>query len=444
MKKIKLLIVTLVVLFSATASSYGVDHNYYLGEIQQSLSRWTGVAVSNDNRMFVTFPRANGIPCSVGEIVNGEVVPYPNQEWNNWNIMSTSNNLFVNINSVQIDQNNCLWVLDAGTLLGQLIPCGPKLVKIDLNTDSVLQVIYIDTCTTPCECFLNDFRVDVQRGYAYITDSGVGAIVVVNLATGQCRRLLSESNSVKAEEILLYVNGQTVCWKVNVDGLALNQNGEYLYYKALCGYALYRIPTSVLIDTSLHNVNVEYNVQLVTSTIPCDGMEFDAQGNLYFTGIEDNTIYYLTPGLQFETLISDSRLKYPDSFSITPTGDIYVSTSRTLHLPGYHHIFKVKITPTGMEDYSNSEPKVELYQNYPNPFNGETTIKYFIEKESNVTLKIMDMLGRELSVIDKGNKEPGEHEVVFENKNFPEGFYIYSLQIGNKTWVKKMVIETLN
>lgn len=107
MKKIKLLIVSLFVLFSITANSYGADHNYYLGEIQQSLSRWTGVAVTSEGRMFVTFPRANGSPCSVGEIVNGEVVPYPNQDWNNWNITSTSNNHFVNTNSVQIDQNNC-------------------------------------------------------------------------------------------------------------------------------------------------------------------------------------------------------------------------------------------------------------------------------------------------------------------------------------------------
>lgn len=443
MKKIKLLIVVLVVLFSSTTSSYGVDHNYYLGEVQQSLSRWTGVAVTSEGRMFVTFPRANGIPCSVGEIVNGDLFSYPNQEWNNWSINSSCTNRFVSAHSVQIDQNNCLWVLDAGSLLGQLIPSGPKLVKIDLNTDSVLQVICIDTSVTPTNSFLNDFRIDIQRGYAYITDSGLGAIVVVNLATGQCRRLLSEHSSVKAEDMLLYVNGQSVCWKVNVDGLALNQNGEYLYYKPLCGYALYRIPTSALIDTSFHNETVEYNVQLVTSTIPCDGMEFDAHGNLYFTGIEDNTIYYLTPGLQFETLITDSRLKYPDSFSITPEGDIYVSTSRTLHLPGLHHIFKVKINPSGMEDFTINEPKVELYQNYPNPFQTQTTIKYFIEQESNVTLRVLDMLGRELCLVDSGNKEPGEHEVVFDNKNFPEGFYIYTLRIGDKTWVKKMVIETI-
>ena len=51
MKKIKLLIVTLVVLFSSTTSSYCVDHNYYLSDIQQSLSRWTGVAVISEGRI---------------------------------------------------------------------------------------------------------------------------------------------------------------------------------------------------------------------------------------------------------------------------------------------------------------------------------------------------------------------------------------------------------
>jgi sugar lactone lactonase YvrE len=441
MKKINLLIVTLVVLFSSTTISYGVDHNYYLGEIQQSYSRWTGVAVTSEGRMFVTFPRANGIPCSVGEIVNGDVVPYPNQDWNNWVLTSIPSNHFVNVNSVQID-DNFLWVLDAGSIFGQFIAGAPKLVKFDLNTNSIVQMVLIDTSVTPINCFLNDFRIDSESGYAYITDSGVGAIIVVNLATGQCRRLLEEHGSVKAQDMMLYVNGQSVCWKVNVDGLALNQNKDYLYYKALCGYDLYRIPTSVLIDTSLHNNVVEYNVQLVGSTIPCEGIEFDANGNLYFTGIEDNTIYYLTPNYIFKTLITDSRLKYPDSFSITPEGDIYVSTSRTLHLPGLHHIFKVKINPSGMDDITINDPKVELYQNYPNPFETQTTIKYFIEQESNVTLTVYDMLGRELCIVDKGNKGPGEHEVVFDNKNLPQGFYMYILRIGDKKWVEKMVIET--
>ncbi|PKP20020.1 MAG: hypothetical protein CVU04_04755 [Bacteroidetes bacterium HGW-Bacteroidetes-20] len=443
MKKIKNLIVLLVVLFSSTLSSYCVDHNYYLGDIQQSLFRWTGVAVTSEGRIFVTFPRNNGIPCSVGEIVNGDVIPYPNQEWNNWTITSPCNNSFVNANSVQIDENNCLWVLDAGSILGQLLPNGAKLVKIDLNTDSIIEVICIDSCVTPTECYLNDFRVDIQRGYAYITDSGIGAIIVVNLVTGQCRRLLSEHHSVKAQDMMLYVNGQSVCWKVNVDGIALDQNGEYLYYKALCGYDLFRIPTSVLIDTSLHNVNVEYNVNLVATTIPCEGIEFDHNGNLYFTGIEDNTIYYLTPDLQFKVLISDTRLKYPDSFSITPEGEIYVSTSRTLHLPGLHHIYKIKIDPSSISDFNINEPKVKLYQNYPNPFQNKTTIKYYLESESEVTLKVLDLLGRELFLLDKGYKESGEHEVEFENKNLPDGFYIYSLQIGSKKFVKKMIIDTL-
>ena len=222
-----------------------------------------------------------------------------------------------------------------------------------MNTDSIIEVICIDTCVTPSDCYLNDFRVDIQRGYAYITDSGSGAIIVVNLVTGQCRRLLSEHHSVKAQDMMLYVNGQSVCWKVNVDGIAL------------------------------------------------------------------------------------------DSFSITPEGEIYVSTSRTLHLPGLHHIYKIKIDPSSISDFNINEPKVKLYQNYPNPFQNKTTIKYYLESESEVTLKVLDLLGRELFLLDKGYKESGEHEVEFENKNLPDGFYIYSLQIGSKTFVKKMIIDTL-
>lgn len=440
MKNLKLLILCFVV-FSTTLMSFGRDQNYYLGDVQQSQVKWTGVAVSGTNRVFVSYPRGNCIPFSVGEIIEGEVIPYPNVEWNNWNISVTPNNHFICVQSVYIDKLDNLWILDAGCIYESMLPCGAKLVKVDLETDSILQVIYINAPVVRDSCFLNDVRVDTDRGFAYITDSGLGAIIVVNLATGESRRLLEGHTSVLSENIDLIVNGQVIHWNGHVNGLALTQNGDYLYYKALTSYSLYRIPTNYLRDTTYTATNLDTAVQLVCSTIPSDGMEFDMHGNLYLTGIEDNSIYYLTPGLEFETAIVDSRLKYPDSFSITQNNEIYISTSRTFYAPGTYFIFKLKIDPTEIESFEKDETsKVEL-SNYPNPFQSSTTIQYEINRSEEVDLRIVDLMGKEVKILVQQYQEAGKYELELNGADLSNGIYFCILRTKSEKKIHKILIE---
>jgi hypothetical protein len=71
-----------------------------------------------------------------------------------------------------------------------------------------------------------------------------------------------------------------------------------------------------------------------------------------------------------------------------------------------------------------------LNQNYPNPFNPATTISYALPVRSNVTLKIYDALGREVSVLINEEKPAGEHQVIFDAKNLASGVYFYRLQVN--------------
>lgn len=440
MKNFKLLILCFVVC-STTLMSFGRDQNYYLGDVQQSQVKWTGVAVSATNRIFASYPRGNCIPFSVGEIVEGEVIPYPNADWNNWNMSVTPNNHFICIQSIYIDKLDNLWILDAGCIYGSMLPCGAKLVKVDLQTDSILQVIYFNEPVVRDSCFLNDVRVDTDRGYAYITDSGLGAIIVVNLTTGESRRLLEGNVSVLSEDIMLTVNGQSINWKGHVNGLALTQNGDYLYYKALTSYSLYRIPTEYLRDTMYYPCSVAANVQLVCAVVPSDGMEFDKHGNLYFTGIEDNAIYYLTPGMQFETAIVDSRLKYPDSFSITENNDIYVSTSRTLYAPGTYFIFKLKEDPSGIESFTGNHSTGVQLTNFPNPFQNSTTIRYQLKNREEVDLRVVDVMGKEVKSLVQQQQEAGTYEVALDGSDLSNGIYFCILRTGNQKEIHKIVLE---
>ena len=89
--------------------------------------------------------------------------------------------------------------------------------------------------------------------------------------------------------------------------------------------------------------------------------------------------------------------------------------------------------------------KFELFQNYPNPFNPVTTIKYTIPSSvtheiSNVKLILFDMLGREVSTLVNENKEPGVYEVKFNASALSSGVYLYKLQAGEFSQVKKLIL----
>jgi hypothetical protein len=81
-----------------------------------------------------------------------------------------------------------------------------------------------------------------------------------------------------------------------------------------------------------------------------------------------------------------------------------------------------------------------LEQNYPNPFNPATTIKFSIPEQSRVTLKIYDVLGREVRTLVNEVRNAGSHEVNFDASNLASGMYIYSIKAGDYNASKKMML----
>lgn len=97
------------------------------------------------------------------------------------------------------------------------------------------------------------------------------------------------------------------------------------------------------------------------------------------------------------------------------------------------------ITLTDVED--NAKPvSFTLDQNYPNPFNPSTTIKFNLSGRSNVSLRVFDMLGREVATLVNGVREAGNHEVNFNASNLTSGLYIYKLEAGSQTATRKMML----
>ena len=88
-----------------------------------------------------------------------------------------------------------------------------------------------------------------------------------------------------------------------------------------------------------------------------------------------------------------------------------------------------------------SQPNVfYLGQNYPNPFNPSTNIKYSIPADGNVTLKMYDILGEEVSTLVNEYQQAGTFDVVFDGSNLSSGVYYYQLTSGELTSTKKMML----
>ena len=101
----------------------------------------------------------------------------------------------------------------------------------------------------------------------------------------------------------------------------------------------------------------------------------------------------------------------------------------------------VKDHPTGVERTVSTIPaNYKLDQNFPNPFNPSTKIRYSIAKASRVTLKIYDILGREVQTLVNEMQAPGQYTLTFNAQNLASGIYFYRLSAGNFSEVKKLML----
>ncbi len=81
-----------------------------------------------------------------------------------------------------------------------------------------------------------------------------------------------------------------------------------------------------------------------------------------------------------------------------------------------------------------------LQQNYPNPFNPSTTINYTVAEESIVSLKVYDLLGREIAELVNNELEAGNYTINFDASQLTSGIYFYTLQAGQFSETKKMTV----
>jgi hypothetical protein len=105
-----------------------------------------------------------------------------------------------------------------------------------------------------------------------------------------------------------------------------------------------------------------------------------------------------------------------------------------------NYVFKNN-SSVGINIASSEFPKVyKLYQNYPNPFNPTTNIKFKIKETYLTTLKVYNIIGKEIVTLVNEKLQPGEYEVTFDGSGLTSGVYFCKLESGNFSDVKKLLI----
>jgi sugar lactone lactonase YvrE len=311
----------------------------------------TGVTVSHQGRIFVNFPKwGDRVEFTVAEIRDGRLVAYPNEAANQTDSDNPAKAL-VSVQSVVVDPADRLWILDTGSPMFQPTRYGgPKLVCVDLESDRIIKTILFPQDVALPTTYLNDVRFDLRRGkggMAFITDSsdqGANGIIVVDLASGESWRRLHEHPSTKAEDLSTFrpivegrpmlerqPDGATKPVKMGADGIAISADGERLYYCPLASRKLYSVSVDALVDRSLDD-------KAVAATVTnegdkgggADGLESDAVGHIYATNYEHNAILRRRSDREWETVVHDPGLLWPDTLSMAADGYLYV-TANQLH-----------------------------------------------------------------------------------------------------------------
>ncbi|HRE40810.1 MAG TPA: SBBP repeat-containing protein [Ignavibacteria bacterium] len=181
----------------------------------------------------------------------------------------------------------------------------------------------------------------------------------------------------------------------------------------------------------------------------------DSDDNIYVTGsssVSSNsnynyaTIKYNSEGVEQWVKTyngSGNRNDWPNSIAIDRFNNIYVTGySDSTILSETSAFATIKYSQSvGIQNISNEMPeKYLLMQNYPNPFNPTTTIKFDIQKQGFVTLKVYDMLGKEVSTLVSDILQPGSYKADFTAEGLTSGVYFYRLVTNDFSDVKRMML----
>lgn len=318
------------------------------------------------------------------------------------NIMYSGNNgiitLYQNNSLINLDNvGNILWTLP----FNMPVNGAYRMALLNQNEFIILGFKYYE----------NPFSADlifnkISLGGEYIDSSKT---LIANIDGGRIENILIDSDEI----FFTWKEYRSYLQKIDTTGNRLwNDKGIFLYDTTTYASKMFSTDTSLILVTDHYAQSIDF-----------DG------NNLWEPGV----LQYTTRYMGYYDVVSDGSggfislwLQYLDGIwgqQVSASGNLGVVTS--VNLPD-------KFYP---EDF-------RLYQNYPNPFNPLTRIYYSLSERGYIELKVFDLLGNEIKLLDKGEKSEGLHSVLFDASELSSGVYFYSIFINGQSSIKGIYKST--
>ncbi|MFT8541079.1 L-dopachrome tautomerase-related protein [Acetobacter sp.] len=302
--------------------------------MQSSSQIWDAVLPLPDGRMLLEAPAwvGNTGPQLFVRDTNGQLAAWPNAVWNAPE--GEAQTRFVALGGLTRTADGHIWVLDSGVTNRRNPPVAPpKLVEIDPATNTVLRTVPVQASALRQGSILSG--IAVHGTTAYVPDSGVAGLLVIDIATATARRFLDHHPDLIASRPIVTPTGPVRdntgrYAAVDASMVAVSPDGTWIVLQAP-GQYLSRVSTAIFTDPDITPAAFEESVTQWFKTPSLGGMAIDNDGTLYWADITTSSILSYTTGRVPRRLITDPRLQWPTTPGLDGHGHLYVSASQLNH-----------------------------------------------------------------------------------------------------------------
>ena len=305
------------------------------------------VAISSDGRIFISMQPLDNPTYRVIELLpNGVHTPFPNEGLSRGSEIKEGG--LAAVIGINCDDQGGVWILDMGS---EQSP--PQILAWDSSSNALRKQWLITANALASNSFLQDFVIDTRHNQIYIADTSLGnlvgspapAIVVLDLNTGECRRVLERHKYLLSPEYDLYIGNNLMATKrddgtidpvyLGINPIAIDKECQYVYFGSVNGDKIFRIATEVLADSDASKAVLSDAIEVYGDKRPSDGMVMDNQNRIYVGDLEKNGVGISDSQGYRLFAQDDTLLSWADGFAIHD-GYLYV-TQNSLHLHPIMH-----------------------------------------------------------------------------------------------------------
>lgn len=233
---------------------------------------------------------------------------------------------------VLVDNQDRLWVIDAGLNLGKT-----RLFAFDITTRKEIMRFDIPAKLAPKNSFVQDLAIDEKNGFVYLADFGNPGIIVVDIKQKEFRKFTHQP-SMQSEDIDMVIDGKKQLFngapaRIGINPITLSTDRETLYYGAMNGTKWYKVKASLLRENK-SEAEIAANVKIEGPKPISDGVATDASGNHYFTNVQNGSIDVLSQG-KLSTLVKDDKIVWPDNVRLGADDWLYIAVNQLHKSPAF-------------------------------------------------------------------------------------------------------------